>query len=105
MRSTRNSRLALALLALSLMAPASANAQLVVVRTSSSASALYPVGTVIYPARVLRLSRGQSLTLVSQRTGRTYRVNGPGTGTVAAMVGRQWARDENRPAVRQGAVR
>ncbi len=77
-----------------------AAAQLRVIRSTSTAQSRYPVGIVIPTQRVLTLRRGEALTLVSLRTGRTYRVNGPRRGTVAAMVGRQWRPDENRPAVR-----
>lgn len=80
-------------------------AELRVVRATANAQARYPVGTVIPADRVLILRSGETLTLVSLRTGRTYRVSGPKRGTVAAMVGRKWMPDENKRAARQGAVR
>jgi hypothetical protein len=79
-----------------------ASAQLRVSRATATAAERYPVGTIIPVDRALELRRGDSLTLISLRTGRTYRVSGPKAGTVAAMVGRRWTRDENRAAVRQG---
>lgn len=84
--------------------PSVAMAQLRVIRATSTARSRYPVGTVIRANRVLELRRGESLILVSLRTGRTYRVSGPRRGTVAAMVGRQWTPDENRSAVRPAVI-
>lgn len=85
--------------------PGVAAGELRVIRATANAQARYPVGTVIPADRVLLLRSGETLTLVSLRTGRTYRVSGPGRATVAAMVGREWIPDENKRAVRQGAVR
>lgn len=93
-------RIAFAALIAGLVASGTAAAQLRVIRSTSTTRPRYPVGTVIQPQSVLTLRQGDALTLVSLRTGRTYRVNGPRRGTVAAMVGRQWRPDENRPAVR-----
>lgn len=93
--------IAFAVLIGGLAASGTATAQLRVIRSTSTAQPpRYPVGTVIATQRVLTLRRGEALTLVSLLTGRTYRINGPRTGTVAAMVCRQWRPDENRSAVR-----
>ena len=96
--------LAMALI-LGFVLPDVAAAELRVIRATANAHALYPVGKVIPTDRVLVLRRGETLTLVSLRTGRTFRVSGPKHGTVAAMVGRKWTQDENKRAVRQGAIR
>lgn len=84
--------------------PGIAIPQLRVIRATSAARFRYRVGTVILADRVLELRRGESLILVSLRTGRTYRLNGPARGTVAAMAGRHWMPDENRPAVRPARI-
>lgn len=84
--------------------PGVAIPQLRVIRATSAARFRYPVGTVIRADRLLELRRGESLILVSLRTGRTYRLNGPARGTVAVMAGRHWMPDENRPAVRPARI-